>query len=110
MECPTETEQIKYHRYNAEWHGIELDIRHCPCWLSSPGDEFVTQHIEIRCGEKSSLPITDTGYRSHFLYGEEALIEFDNDPVAFVLWWLDETAQSRAWQNQVKAGRQLDLF
>jgi len=110
METPIEGERIDYQSYRAEWQGIGLEIRHCPRWFGSERDDFLTQHIEIRSDGRVVLPITETGYRSHFLNGAEALAEFDHDPVAFVLWWLDDAAQSKEWQAQVEASRQGSLF
>ena len=110
MENPERRERAEYDCHWASWRGIELEIRHCPCWFSMPEDDFVTQHIEIRSQDKRLLPITDTGYRSHFMNGLEALIEFDNDPVAFVLWWLDEAAKDPSWQRKAEEDRQGSLF
>ena len=75
-----------------------------------PEDDFITQHIEIRSQDKRLLPITETGYRSHFMNGAEALAEFDNDPVAFVLWWLDEAAKDPSWKHKEEDDRQGLLF
>jgi phage head maturation protease len=75
-----------------------------------PDDDFVTQHIEVRSQEKRILPITETGYRSHFMNGAEALAEFENDPVAFVMWWLDEAAQDPTWKRKEEEDRQGSLF
>ncbi len=99
----------EYQTFNATWQGIDLEIRHCPRWLCSSGD-YVTQHIEIRSAGKVRLPITETGYRSHFMNGAEALAEFDDDPVAFVLWMLDGAGQNKEWLAQVEADRQYSLF
>ena len=110
MENPESRERAEYDCFRASWRGIKLEIRHCPCWFSMPEDDFVTQHIEVRSQGKRLLPITDTGYRSHFMNGLEALIEFDNDPVAFVLWWLDEAAKDPSWQRKAEDDRQGSLF
>jgi len=113
MEKPQDTEtpeRCEYLTYAATWQGITLQIRHCPCWFSMPDDDFVTQHIEVRSQDKRILPITETGYRSHFMNGAEALTEFENDPVAFVLWWLDETAKAPEWRAKQEADRQLSFF
>ena len=113
MEKPQENETLEraeYLVYAATWEGILLEIRHCPCWFSMPDDDFVTQHIEIRSQDKRLLPITETGYRSHFMNGDEALAEFDNDPVAFVLWWLDEAAKDPLWKRKEEDDRQGSLF
>lgn len=91
--------------YEITWSSIAITIRHTPDWL--PGDaELVIQHIEVHAADRVPLPITETGYRSHFMIGKEALLGFDNDPVKFVVEWLDEAAQSNQWRKN----RQLDLF
>jgi len=110
MEMPEHEIGKEYETHAATWQGIALEIRHCPCWFASARDDFVTQHIEIRSAGKAALPITQTGYRSHFVNGEAALAEFDNNPVAFVLWWLDEAAKSIEWTREVEASRQLTMF
>lgn len=58
------------------WEGISIAVSHTPQDFCGPFD-----HIEIKCGQV--LPITETGYRSHFLSPEE-LEQFDS-PEAFVL-------------------------
>ena len=113
MEKPQDTEtpeRCEYLTYTATWQGITLEIRHCPCWFSMPEDDFVTQHIEIRSLDKRILPITETGYRSHFMNGAEALADFENDPIAFILWWLDEAAKAPEWRAKQEADRQLSFF
>lgn len=73
MENPENREHAEYEIYSVSWRGMDLEIRHCPCWLSMPDDKFVTQHLEIRSTSKRILPITETGYRSHFINGANAL-------------------------------------
>jgi hypothetical protein len=112
MEKPADHEtprQPEYQSYQTDWQGIELKIRHCQRWLCSHG-EMITQHVEIRSEDKVALPITDTGYRSHFMNGADALAEFDNDPVEFVHCWLDEAAKSKKWLAYIEAARQYPLF
>jgi hypothetical protein len=103
-------ERAEYLTYAATWQGIDLEIRHCSDWFSMPDDDFATQHLEVRSQDQRLLPITETGYRSHFMNGVDALTEFGNDPVEFVLWWLDEAAQDPAWKRMEAADRQGSLF
>ena len=110
MENPENREHAEYEIFSVSWRGVDLEIRHCPCWLSMPDDEFVTQHLEIRSTSKRILPITETGYRSHFINGANALAEFNNDPVEFVLWWLDEAAKASSWTQREEDDRQGSLF
>jgi hypothetical protein len=81
-----------------------------PVLVFDAGGWFVTQHIEIRNEGKRMLPITETGYRSHFMNGAEALAAFNYDPVEFVLYWLDEAAKDPAWKRREEADRQGSLF
>ncbi len=110
MERPERCERAEYEIYQTTWRGFAVEIRYCPSWFSVPEDGFVTQHVEVRSAEKRLLPITETGYRSHFLNGADALAKFDHDPVAFVLWWLDEAAKDPGWLQREFDDRQGSLF
>ena len=90
------------------WQGVTLAIHYTPCWFAMPGYE--TAHLEVRSimPEGHPLPFTDTGYRSCFLPAEA--VEAIGDASAYVLAWLEEAAQSPAWQHRVRAERQLTLF
>lgn len=84
-----------------EWCGISVEINHASDW---PGHGF--QHIELRAAER--LPVTETGYRSHYIHNDEiALFESDE---AFVIEWLDEYAKDPKWLRHVEASKQLNLF
>jgi hypothetical protein len=54
------------------------------------------------------IPVTDTGYRSHFL--APGVAERAGGPVAYVKAWLDEAAKCPAWQRKDFQSRQLSLF
>lgn len=110
METPEASERAEYQIHTANWRGIGLEVRHCPCWFSMPEEGFVTQHLEIRTEDKRKLPITATGYRSHFMNGAEALAAFNYDPVEFVLHWFEEAANDPAWKRREEADRQGSLF
>lgn len=49
------------------WRGIILEIRYEAQWLGLDGP-FATAHLEIEAIDpaRSPLPMTETGYRSHF--------------------------------------------
>lgn len=110
MEKPELQNRVEYETYLTTWQWIDLEIRHCSCWLSSAEDDFVTQHIEIRSEGKVPLPITRTGYRSHFENGADALNEFGDDPIEFVLWLLTEAAKDLTWKRKEEDRRQGTLF
>lgn len=46
------------------WEGIEIDLSHHIQRFSGPFD-----HLELRAQER--LPVTETGYRSHFIHPDE---------------------------------------
>ncbi len=83
------------------WEGITIAISHEPNWLNTDYD-----HIEVRAGEK--LPITETGYRSHFIARAE--LELFDGAEDFVWQWLDKSAMSKDWQKYLRDSRQLSLF
>lgn len=84
-----------------EWEGIAIAVSHTPNWLNTEFD-----HIELRADQK--LPVTETGYRSHFIADAElALFDGVED---FVRQWLGEAAQSPKWKAFVDDSRQLSLL
>lgn len=65
-------------------------------------------HIEIRSEDQEPLPITSTGYKSHFF-------STDNPPsmdetVQFVLDWLNKEAKTKQWQSYKAQSQQMELF
>lgn len=74
------------------WRSIEIEIRHQANWLNSD-----YHHIEIITDPRTPLPITETGYRSHFML-DEAFGRYDNAQ-AFVAAWLEEAAKD--WDGQL---------
>ena len=92
--------------YRLIWQGIEIEARY---WPRKWG---VTAHHEVEsiCPERAPLPITDTGYRSHF-HPPGTVESLGGDVVAQVIAWLDaEAAANPAWQARVAAARQGELF
>lgn len=97
--------------FEASWNGIQLAISWEPRWLNLDDDYGLdTAHLQIEAiePERAMLPITETGYRSHFTTAEA--VTAMGGPVAFVLAWLDQEAASPVWQRQAEAARQLTLF
>jgi len=56
----------------------------------------------------AALPITETGYRSHFFKCDETLTE--QELKTLVRDWLDKEAQSPEWQKKQQEQMQLTLF
>ena len=83
------------------WEGIEIDLSHHIQRFGGPFD-----HLELRAKER--LPVTETGYCSHFIHPKElALWE---SPEAFVLDWLNDAARHRDWLEYRQQSRQFSLF
>jgi hypothetical protein len=67
-------------------------------------------HLELRviAPEGVPIPVTETGYRSHFVY--PALIGYAGGPVGYLRRWLDQEAGSPAYRRALDRWRQLELF
>ena len=79
------------------WRGVEIEITYNP-------DKFgMVDHIELRTENKVPLPVTETGYRSHFI--NRGAVAHHGGAVAFVTAWLDHEAERLEWSND-----QLSLF
>lgn len=88
------------------WQGIEIELTYKP-------EDFggVIAHLEVKSinPERAPLPITETGYRSHFhLVGTVETSE--GTLVEQVTAWLDEEAKSKKWKKHEEDSRQLCLF
>lgn len=84
-------------RHCITWRGVALTITFTPNWLG------LSDHIELRTEGRAPLPVTDTGYRSHFV--PTGTIDAQDGAVAFVTTWLDHEAKRTRW-----GGAQLSLF
>jgi hypothetical protein len=91
--------------YTFTWRDIEIEAIYTPLkWKT-------IAHLEVRSinPERAPLPITETGYRSHF--HQPGTVEgLGGNVVAQVIAWLDEEAKSPEWRRSVEAARQLSLF
>lgn len=79
------------------WRGIGIEITFTPQRFG------MANHIELRSDGNAPLPVTETGYRSHFV-PVGAVAEYGG-MVAFVIGWLDHEAARSGW-----SGAQLSLF
>ncbi|WP_299671808.1 hypothetical protein [uncultured Roseobacter sp.] len=92
--------------HHMTWEGIEIELTYDPAaW----GGEIA--HLEVRSinPEHAPLPITQTGYRSHF-HAIGTLEETEGSLIEQVTAWLNEEAKSDKWQNYLEDSRQLSLF
>jgi len=86
-----------------EWEGRTIRLSYTPRrWT-------VIDHIEIVAEDRDPLPITKTGYKSHFFGPVEPALDIE-EVTAFVVDWLNEDAQTQAWQDYLEQSKQLSLF
>ena len=83
------------------WEGISITLSHHTQRFGGPFD-----HLELHAKER--LPVTETGYRSHFIHPKELALW--DSPEAFVLDWLNDAARHPDWQAYRQQSRQLSLF
>ena len=90
--------------YKMVWEGITISIQHTPHWHD------LIDHIEIKSvkPEREPLPITETGYKSHFIH-DENLQEYGGAE-AYVLAWLDHEANKPEWKMRLEESKQYCLF
>lgn len=95
---------IEIHRLT--WQGVEIELTYKP-------EDYggVIAHLEVRSvnPERAPLPITETGYRSHF-HPVGTVEASEGTLVEQVTAWLDEEAKSKAWKKYIEDSRQLCLF
>jgi len=72
------------------WKGQEITVRWCAIW----SDEIA--HLEIVTEDRKAHPISETGYKSHFLARQK--VEEIGGPVAYVTHWLEELDDGKAVQ------------
>lgn len=102
---------VRRSRFEMDWRNaltgetVRLRVTHSRDYLS-PGQDHV--EIESIAPPRAPLPLTETGYRSHFIPGAE-LARFGSVR-CFVEGWLETTAKSKDWQKRQQAAAQGDLF
>ena len=84
------------------WQDIRIIIVHKPEFFTG------TDHLEITSEGSVPLPITETGYRSHFMPSDT--LENHSDALAFVSKWLDEASKLKQWQKHLAESGQMSLF
>lgn len=90
-----------YHKFGLVWEDHSIAVSYKANWLNSGH-----WHIELRCAER--LPVTETGFRSHFI--STANFADEADVAAFVMEWLDDAAKDSTWQCHLEDSRQLKLL
>ncbi len=94
------------------WNGIQIEVRWCRSWSEAYERiyGYPLSHLEIQsiAPENAPLPMTGTGYRSHFTNLDE--VEAQGGPVSFVRAWLAEAAKDPKWTAAEAERKQLSLF
>lgn len=84
---------------------VKLRITHERDYLES-----VTDHLTIEsiAPEKAPFPLTETGYRSHFISAAE--LQEAGGAKSYVTAWLEQESRSEKWRRKDQASRQGSLF
>lgn len=87
------------------WRDVTCRVKCTPNYISTGWT-----HVEIIVvsPKGAPLPITATGYKSHFL--DEDDLARAGGPVAFFQTWIEQEAKSKAWAKIEFKWRQLELF
>jgi hypothetical protein len=108
----SETEKRQIETETLEWQGVTITVSYDAQWcrVGKGKPSFAPAHLVLNvvAPRGALLPVTDTGYRSHFL--EAGIVEEAGGPAAYVRAWLDQAAKTPAWHKREAAARQLDLF
>ena len=98
---------VQVHRF--VWHDgvqdVDIEVLYFPLKWG------VISHFEFRTLEpyRAPLPITETGYLSHFFHPDS--VDFSKrGVVAFITDWLDKEATRPEWNARTENARQLELF
>jgi len=100
----------RYQTIGFDWHGIPVSVVFCPDWSKAwrAVQGYPLWHLKISSDGRRPLPISDTGFRSHFVSG--AVLDDWGGPLPYVRTWLDCEAERPDWQAAELARRQLTLF
>ena len=99
-----------YQTHQASWQGIPLSVSYCPDFCAAFREVMgrPVAHLTITTGDRQPLPVTETGFLSHFTGPE--LVDAEGGPVAFMLAWLDHAATLPEWRDRQEQAKQLSLF
>jgi hypothetical protein len=89
-------------RFEITWRGIVVEILYCaPCFaLYEELYGYPLAHIQIQSisPKNAALPITETGFKSHFMRSDD--IQAEGGPVLYVQGWLDFMAEDPRWSRK----------
>lgn len=92
------------------WNGIALTVNYTPCYSNAFQEiqGYSMAHLTIETDGRQRLPMTETGFRSHFT--PKANVDEYGGAEGFVRAWLEHEAQSKAWKKYRNGAKQLSLF
>lgn len=92
------------------WNKIAINVTYNNDWSKAHREIMghAMGHLEIKSENRTRLPITETGYRSHFITA--TIIEDYGGAEKYVTDWLEEKAKSKDWQEYWRSSKQLSLF
>jgi hypothetical protein len=92
--------------YRFDWNDIGIEVSYEPDWLRSVG----VAHLQVRsvAPARTPLPVSETGYRSHFAATADVLEQ--GGPIAYARAMLDDAANEPAWHQTLEESRQRTLF
>lgn len=88
------------------WEGRSIRLSYSPRWSDT---NHAIDHVEVQTLDGNPLPITETGYRSHFFGPVEPALSLA-EVQDMVIAWIDKDAASPTWKRQQLASQQLSLF
>lgn len=85
-----------------DWRGILIQV--------SFEEQKYIDHLQIETLEpaRAPLPMTETGYRSHFV--SCGIVQGHGGPLEYVARWLEDASKDRGWIEAKAASRQFSLF
>ncbi len=102
----------EYQIITKNWRGIEIEIRWQNSYVEFEDGRHLG-HLEIESVKpaRAALPVTETGYRSHFIDAKSVINA--GGPAAFVEAWFEDAGAQKCWhkcQARQAANNQLSLF
>lgn len=89
--------------FRLEWEGVTVFLKWEP-----DAHTGIISHLQIQSENCVRIPITETGYRSHFCH--KADIEAYGGPTAYVRKWLEHESRSKTRQSYLKQQGKQALF
>jgi len=85
-----------------KWDGRTLRLSYSSEYWSG------VAHLEIHSEDGEPLPITETGYKSHFFMTDDP--PDMEEIITFVTQWLEKEAKSKQWRTYIAQSQQMELF